>query len=138
MTLLELLYNKPDLILLDSTDCLVRAHLKHYKQLSPELIRFRLLKLLQALTKCVETNSFNGIIKFMDKVSDERYELGFEIHEVQTAINILEECMWKKILKYVDDDKQISAMKQVTRILCNAKMELAGRYALLSREYIYN
>ncbi|MCI0448357.1 MAG: hypothetical protein L0Y79_01050 [Chlorobi bacterium] len=138
MTLLELLYYKPDLILLDSTNCLVRAQLQHYKPLSPELIRFRFLKLFQALVKCVETNSFNGIIKFMDKVSDERYELGFEIHEVQTAINILEECLWKKILKFVDDDKQISAMKQVTRILCNAKMELAGRYALLSKEYIYN
>ena len=136
MTLIELLYNKPDLILLDSTDSLVRAHLKHYDKLSPEKIRLRLLKLFQALEKAVEVNSCEEMVKFMDKVSDERYESGYELHEVQTAINILEESLWKNIADFVDKDKQVSAMKQVTCILGKAKEELASEYALLTSEYI--
>lgn len=136
MTLLELLYNKPDLILLDSTDGLVRAHLQHYDKLSPEKIRLRLLKLFQALEKAVEVNSCEEMIKFMEKVSDERYESGYELHEVQTAVNILEETLWKKIAEFVDRDKQVSAMKQVTCILSKAKEELASEYALLTNEYI--
>lgn len=136
MKLLEMLYNKPDLILLDSTDCLVRAHLEHYEAITPELIRSRLNRLLQALTKCVEINSTDGMIKYMNKVSDERFEVGYEVHEVQTAINILEECLWKKIQQHVDNDQQTAAMKQVTRILDTAKEELASEYALLSKEYI--
>lgn len=137
MTLLEMLYNKPDLILLDSTDCLVRAQLQHYKQLSPERIRLRLLKLFQALVKSVEVNSCQEMVKFMEKVSEERYESGYELHEVQAAVNILEETLWKKISKFVDDDKQISAMKQIVCILSKAKEELANEYALLSKEYIF-
>ncbi|HEY3249689.1 MAG TPA: hypothetical protein VGK25_01095 [Ignavibacteria bacterium] len=138
MTLLELCYNKPDLILLDSTDNLVRAHLKHYNQLTPEQIRYRLLNLFQSLVRCLEGDSCENMLKFMKIVSDERYESGYELSEVQTAINILEECMWRKISKFVDGDKQINAMKQVTNVLCKAKEELVSEYALLSTEYIYN
>jgi hypothetical protein len=136
MTLLELLYNKPDLILLDSTDNLVRAQLQHYKQLNPEKIRSRFLRLFQAVEKCVEVNSCTEIINFMEKVSDERFDSGYEIHEVQTAINILEESLWRKISDFVDGDKQVAAMKLVTCILAKAKEELASEYALLSKEYV--
>jgi hypothetical protein len=138
MTLLELCYNKPDLILLDSTENLVKAHLQHYKHLTPEQIRYRLLNLFQSLVRCLESESCNNMLKFMKAVSDERYESGYELSEVQTAINILEECMWRMISKFVDTDKQINSMKQVTHVLCKAKGELASEYALLSSEYIYN
>ncbi|MFI5211978.1 MAG: hypothetical protein ACHQIH_03775 [Ignavibacteria bacterium] len=136
MTLLELCYNKPDRILLDSTTCLVRAHLPHYKQLSGEVIRFRLLKLFQALVKSIEVNSCDAMVTFMDKVSDERFEVGFELNEVQTAINILEESLWKMISEFVDDDKKTNAMKQVSCLLGKAKEELANEYAMLSKEYV--
>jgi hypothetical protein len=138
MTLLELCYNKPDLILLDSTNCLVRAQLQHYKHLTPEKLRFRLLRLFQALVKSIEVNSCDEMDNFMEKVSDERYESGYELHEVQTAINIMEECLWKKISEFVFADQQIAAMKQVTCILSRAKDALANEYALLSREYIFD
>ena len=76
------------------------------------------------------------IKEFMDKITGERYELGFELYEVQTAINILEESLWKNIQKYIDDDKQIAAMKQVTDILTKAKEKLAEEYYLINKEYI--
>ena len=136
MTLLELLYNKPDHILLDSTDNLVRADLPHYKKLNAEKIRLRLMKLFQALVRSVEVNSCEEMVKFMEKVSDERFASGFELNEVQTAVNILEESLWRMISKFVDSDKQVSAIKQVTCILTKAKDELADEYALLSKEYV--
>ena len=134
MTLIELLHNKPDMILLDSTDNLVRSDLEHYKKLNPENIRIRLMKLFHALIACVEAASCDKMIKHMEKVSEERFESGFEINEVETAINILEESLWRQIGKFVDSDKQVSAMKQVTCILSKAKDELANEYALLSKE----
>ncbi len=134
MKLIELLHQKPDLILLDSTDNLVRSNLKHYKKLNPENIRIRLNHLFQTLVTCVETGSCNEMVTFMDKVSDERFESGFEIHEVQTAINILEESLWRNIGKFVDNDKQVNAMKEVTGILSKAKEEMANEYAMLSKE----
>lgn len=135
MTLLEMLYNKPDLILLDALDSLSKIHLIHYDNLKPQLIRFRLSKLLEALVKCVESSSMDEMTNFISKISDERYELGFELYEVQTVINILEESLWKKIQIFIDEDKQISAMKQVSDILSQAKERLVNEYANISKKY---
>ncbi|MBZ0203565.1 MAG: hypothetical protein IT281_00055 [Ignavibacteria bacterium] len=133
MTLLELCYIKPEQILLDSTNCLVRAHLPHYEKFRKDGIHDRFSNLLQALTKCIEVNSCTDMLTYMNKLSDERFIMGFELQEVQTAINIFEESMWKSIAEFVDQDKQFAAMKLVTCILGKAKEELTGEYALLSR-----
>ncbi len=135
MTLLELLNQKPELILLDATERLVRAHLEHYTQLNPERIRTRFMRLFQSLVKAIETNSSNEMVKFMEIVSDERFETGYELSEVQTAINILEETVWRKISIFVDEDKQAASMKQVTGILTKAKEELANEFVLMGKEF---
>ena len=88
------------------------------------------------MVKSIELNSCDEMVTFMDKVSDERYEVGFELHEVQTAINIMEESLWKMISEFVDSDKKTAAMKQVSCLLGKAKQELAHEYAMLSKEYV--
>ena len=136
MTLLEMLNNKPDLILLDSTEWLVRANLQHYKQLSPESIRLKLFRLFRALVKTVEVNSCSEVIKYMKNISEERFDSGYELYEVQTALNILEESLWKNIAKYVDEEKQVESLKLITCILGSAKEELAADYSLYCKEQV--
>lgn len=133
MTLLELIYSKPEVILLDSTDRVLSANLPHYEKFQKDGIHDRFSNLLQTLTNCIELNSCSDMLSFMNKLSDERFDLGFEPQEVQTAIDIFEESLWKNIRKYVDEDKQFAAMKLVTGILSKAKEELVGEYAMLSR-----
>ena len=133
MTLLELLYNNPDLILEDAANSLQRAQLPHYKNFSETDIIANFKKLLQYITKCVEKNSCNELVPYVDKLSDERFSMGFEPTEVQIAINILEESMWKNIGELVDKDKQVSAMKLITCIISKAKQEMIGEYAMLER-----
>lgn len=137
MTLLELCYNKPELILLESTETLTEWQLKHYKDVSPDNLVARFQRLFDAVVKCIETNRNDEMIKFMESVAAARYESGYELNEVQIAINTLEEVMWRKIYEFVDSDKQINAMKEVSRITCNAKQRILNEYALLSKEYIY-
>ena len=136
MTLLELCYNKPDLILLDSTNTLLRAQLPHYKQIDPDQLKLRFKRLFDALVNCIETNKIDALSKFMKQVSRERFEAGYELGEVQIAINTLEESMWRKSTELVDSDKQILAMKEVSKLLCRAKQILLSEYSLLSKEYI--
>ena len=131
MTLLELLYNKPEQILADSTNSLVRAHLPHYENFLKTDIHDRFLNLLHSLTRCVENNSCSSMKEYMDKLSDERFSMGFEHTEVQMAINMFEESLWKNITEFVDEDKQFAAMKLVTCILSKAKEELVSEYAML-------
>ncbi len=133
MTLLDLLYNKTDRILLDATNSLVRAQLPHYRKFKESDIHAKFKKLLQDITTCVENNSCNDLVPYVDKLSDERFQMGFEPTEVQTAINILEEAVWKNIAELVDMDKQVSAMKLITCIISKAKQEMIGEYAMLER-----
>lgn len=133
MTLLDLLYNKPEQVLLDATNSLLRAHLPHYEKFKESDINTRYKKLLVSVTNCVEKNSCNDLASYMDKLSDERFSMGFEPTEVQVAINIFEEALWKNISELVDGDKQISAMKLITGILSRAKQEMLGEYAILER-----
>jgi len=137
MILLELCYNKPDLILLDSTNSLLRAQLPHYKQIIPDQLIIRYQHLFDALVNCIESNKFDAMNKFMEKVAAERFEAGYELSEVQFAVNTLEESMWKKISEMVDQDKQINALKEVSYLLCKSKQKLLSEYALLSKEYIF-
>jgi len=135
MTLLELLKNKPDIILLDATDSLVRTQLEHYKQLSPERLRYRMANLFEATVRCVEEEKNDKIVKFIEKVGEERFESGYKLHEVQAAINILEECLWKKIVDYVKVDRQTEALVKVNEILNNAKEVLASTYVAFKKEH---
>jgi hypothetical protein len=137
MTLLELCYNKPELILLESTESLIECQLKHYKEISPQNLTMRFQNLFDAVVKCIETNRNDDMIKYMEKVAAARFDSGYELNEVQIAINTLEEVFWRKISEFVDGDKQINAMKEISRITCNAKQRLLNEYALLSKEYVF-
>ncbi|HAX49252.1 MAG TPA: hypothetical protein PK605_08125 [Ignavibacteria bacterium] len=133
MTLLELLYDKSDRILRDAANSLIRADLPHYKKFKDSDIKARYKKLLYSVTICAEKNSCSELSSYMNHLSDERFSMGFEPTEVQAAINILEEALWKNIYELVDGDKQNSAMKQITEIMGRAKLELIGEYAMLER-----
>lgn len=133
MTLLQMIYNNPEPIILESTNSLIRAHLPHYEKLRNDYIRERYSNLLLALTNCIESNSSGDMLSFVDNISNERFSMGFEPHEVQMALNIFEEVLWKNICKYVDEEKQFMAMELVTGILSKAKEELVSEYAMLSK-----
>lgn len=137
MTLLELCYNKPDLILLDSTDSLIRADLPHYVDLSPGLIRFRILKLQQALIKCIENQSCDKLLEYMKTVAVERFNQHYDLYEILTVINILEESLWKRISEFVDDDEKYKAMKKVSYLFNAAKEKLISEYASLNEEHVF-
>jgi hypothetical protein len=135
MTLLELLKNKPDVILLDATDSLVKSQLEHYKQLSPERLRYRMANLFEATVLCTEEGKNDKIIQFIEKIGEERFESGYKLHEVQAAINMLEECLWKKIVDYVKVDQQKDALVRVNNILNKAKEVLVSAYVAFEKEH---
>ncbi|HMQ78969.1 MAG TPA: hypothetical protein PKE39_13980 [Ignavibacteria bacterium] len=133
MTLLELIYNKPELILQESTNALMRVQLPHYSKFRLEEIQKKYSNLLQALAKCIETQKCDDMIGYMDLISDERFASGFEVEEIQIALNIFEEALWKNIKKYVDPKIHYTSKKMVTTIIDKAKEELLNEYVTLSK-----
>ena len=133
MTLLYLIYNKPELILQESTNALMRVQLPHYSKFRAEEIHKKYSNLLLALAKCIENKACDDMIGYMDVISDERFASGFEAEEIQIALNIFEETLWKNIQKYVDPQIHYSSKKIVTSIIDKAKEELLNEYVTLSR-----
>ncbi len=133
MNLLELIYNKPELVINDSTSNLMGVNLPHYNKFRKEDIEKNFSNLLLAFTKCIENNSADEMISYMDLILNERFAKGFQIEEVEIALNIFEESIWKNIYKNVDEDKQYSAMKLALCILSKAKEELLNDYAMMSK-----
>ena len=123
MTLLELIYNKPELIIQEATNALMRVQLPHYSKFRLEEIQKKYSNLLLALTKCIETQSCHDMIGYMDLISDERFASGFEV----------EEALWKNIRKYVDPQVHYASKKMVTTIIDKAKEELLNEYVTLSK-----
>jgi hypothetical protein len=128
MTFLELIKTNPDKILYDATEFLSRSDLKHYKNFDQESLRAKLAKLYFATRECVEKNTIAPIQKFISQVAPDRFESGFDLYEVQTAINILEECYWKNIVERVNPEEKMHALVRTHEILCAAKNALAKSY----------
>lgn len=133
MTLLELLYNKPEDILHDAVTSLDKAKLPHLGNFRGSELNKKIKILLNAVTVCTEKNSCSELTAFMDQISNESFNSGSEPSEVQTMLNILEEAIWSHICRFVDSDKQNSAMKLISAIFCSAKQALIDEYAMLER-----
>lgn len=135
MTFLELLKSNPDKILFDATEFLVRSNLEHYNKLNPERVRARLARLFFITRECVELNSNDSIKKYMEDIAKDRFESGYELYEVQTAINILEECLWKNIVERVNQNEHMSSLFRSHEIMCAAKGALAKSFAVFEKEH---
>ena len=136
MTFIELLKTNPDKILFDATEFLVRSNLEHYNKLNPERVRARLARLYFITRECAELNSNEPMQKYIQEIAKERFESGYELYEVQTAINILEECLWKNIVERVNTNEQISGLFRSHEILCAAKGSLAKSYVAFEKEQV--
>jgi hypothetical protein len=124
----------PDKILFDATEFLVRSNLEHYNKLNPLTIRAKLGKLFYVVRECAERNDNEPVRKYVKEIAPSRFESGYELYEVQTAINILEECFWKNIIDKVDSSERMNALVKSHEILCAAKNVLARSYVEFEKE----
>ncbi len=125
MNLHDLLKSNPDKILLDATEFLVRSNLEHYNKLNPERVRARLARLYFVARECEKLENNQPVKQYIEEIAVDRFESGYELYEVQTAINILEECLWKNIVEKIDPELQMPALFRSHEIMCAAKGALA-------------
>lgn len=119
-------------ILAEATTAVARARLEHYEAAGAEAVRRRLEDLLQLLTEAVLDRNLAPIVAHAHAVATERFEAGVDLGEVQTAINVLEEVLWWRILKQVPAEAQGEALGLVGTVLGAAKDHLARRYVSLA------
>ncbi|MDZ7625606.1 MAG: hypothetical protein U5J96_14325 [Ignavibacteriaceae bacterium] len=132
MKLHDILVNNQTDIINEAFELLQRSHLKHYDTSRADENWQRLAKLFDLTLNGVKTKSLVDMVTYSEKIAKERHESGFDLHEVHTAYNVLEESIWKAIIKEVDSAELAESLGLVSTVLGTGKESLAIAYVSLS------
>jgi len=132
MKLDEILVNNQTDIINEAFTSLERSHLKHYNTSRADENWQRLAKLFDLTLNGVKTKSLVDMVTYSEKIAKKRYESGFDLHEVHTAYNVLEESIWKAIIKEVDQTDLAESLGLISTVLGTGKESLAIAYVSLS------
>lgn len=116
----------------EATDAVLRTTPKHYATEGRPALRRRLAEIYDLLVRCVERNDAAPMIEHARRIAAERFEGGFDLHEVQSAINVIEEAVWKRILASMPPEELGRALGLVSTVLGMAKDTLARSYVSLA------
>jgi len=132
MEITKLLVENNDLIIEEAFKSMSNLKLKGYTKAGGEETRQKLNELYKKLVQCTKKKELLPILNYTEKIAKERYSSGFDIFEVQTAINSLESAIWNKIFKLTRPEKLAESLGVVSTILGAAKDNLARTYVSLA------
>ena len=132
MKLDKILVNNQTEIINEAFYSLERSHLKHYDTSRADENWQRLAKLFDLTLNGVKTKSLVDIVNYSERVAKERYESGFDLHEVHTAYNVLEEALWKTIVREIAPTELPESLGLISTVLGTGKEALAIAYVSLA------
>lgn len=132
MDLKELLRTESSEILENALQSLNCAHLKSYSKSSPSENKKRLLNLLTLTQQCVVEKKLIPMKEYAAQIAKERFDAGFDLHEVHTAFNALEEEIWNRVTKNISAENLGEALGLISTVLGAGKEELALSYVTLA------
>ena len=131
MDLIQLLKTRSDEILSDSVAAMRRANVPHYEQAGFGTAEERLKTLLALTVRSLSENDLSHVVQLAERIARERYESGYDLQEIQTAFNVLEEASWTHIVKEVPPEGLARALGLLSTVLGAGKDVLATTYVSL-------
>ena len=131
---IEVLTQEGDAIVDAAAAALERSNLRHYAEAGPVASRERLEQLLGLVVQSVSTRDLVPMIEHAERVAHERFSAGFDIHEVQTAFNVLEEAIWSRVIDDVAPRDLAEALGLVGTVLGAGRDTLACTYVSLASQ----
>jgi hypothetical protein len=132
MEVATLLHDSADEILAAAHSAVERTQLKNYMRDGKEHTSQRLKALFVLTTRAVKERNLGPMIAHAETVARERFGAGYDIAEVQTAFNVLEEAMWTKIVHALPPAEYGEALGLVSTVLGAGKDALARTYVALA------
>jgi hypothetical protein len=111
-----------------------QARLQHYEQDGLPAMRQRLAALLDVTLECLTTGRANPLIDHTTRIAHERFQAGYDLLEVQTSMNVIEEALWRRILASVASDELVHALGLVSGLFDLGKDALSRTYVDLARQ----
>ncbi|HEX3222812.1 MAG TPA: hypothetical protein VHR35_09610 [Nocardioides sp.] len=134
MSVEELLTQQRPEALEEAFTSLERAHPIHYERSGEELTRERLAELFDIVVAALRDRQLEPVSGYCQNLAEERFRSGFGISEVQTAFNVLEEAMWRRVVDGVPPAELAEAIGLLSTILGYGKDTVARRYVELASE----
>jgi hypothetical protein len=128
----DILQQYGDAILAQAEETMHRRRQRHYEEAGPEQVRQRLKALFVLTARAVRERNLGPMLAHADAIAKERYAAGYDLSEVQTAFNVLEEAIWKHLEKTVDRERLGEALGLVSTVLGAGKDLLARTYVSLA------
>lgn len=132
MDILTLLEKNIDTVVDKSCAQISDVKLKGYTKSGATMTRQKLVNLYKKVIECAKKKELIPMLQYTEKIAKERYASGYDLHEVQTAINSLEENIWQIIFKNIKPAKLAESLGLVSSILGAGKDNLARNYVALA------
>lgn len=132
MDLIKLLEDNHNKIIEDAYNEVSKGKLKGYSKAGQERTKTKLSNLFRKSIQCIRKRELIPMLSYMEKIAKERYSSGFDLFEVQTAINSLEAAIWSIIFKHVKPNKLAECIGLVSTVLGAGKDHLARTYVSLA------
>ncbi len=126
------LASRADAIVEHAMDNMSTRSLPSYAKIGRDESARKLRVLLDHVIEGARTRHLDPVVEHGERIGNERYASGFEFVEVQSAINLLEESIWEKMLAEYPAGEVGHALGIVATLLGAAKDRLACTYLSLA------
>jgi hypothetical protein len=132
MNLNQLLGDHANQIIDTACDAMTRTNATHYKEAGSERVHQWIETLYLLAKRGIAERNIGPMIAHVEHIAQERFNSGYDLGEVQTAFNVLEETIWGHILKNLPSSEYAEALGLVSTALGIGKDTLARRYVSLA------
>jgi len=112
---------------------LVASDSTRYREIDPAVLRERVAGLVGAFLESI-VGAPESFVAFVHRLTEERLAEGYYLHEIQTALNVLDEQACAIALERSPEDRVDKHLLRIGRTISRAKDELAERYFLRQQE----
>jgi hypothetical protein len=119
-------------ILEEASAAIQRSHGAHFGSAGERLAGQLLEDLFALVVTAIRERDLTQVVAYSEQVADQRFNAGFDISEVQTAFNALEEAMWRRVVSAEPLPDLAEAVGLLSTVLGAGKDALARTYVSLA------
>lgn len=120
--------------IVDSASESIRGSRTHYGAEGQDEIRRRIETLYEKLLEAISSRDLSGVVDYARRLAAGRFQAGYDLSEVQSAFNAIEEATWACVCARLDPDSLALSLGLVSTVLGTAKDALAREYVSLASQ----
>ena len=114
-----------------------RSAVTHYERAGEAFTRQALDELFTQVVDAIRSRDLGPLVGHAEHLATERFEHGFDVSEVQVAVNALELAMWRRVVSAVPPEDLAEGIGLLSTALGAAKDALTRTYvSLASRRHV--